>query len=108
MIRRPPRSTLFPYTTLFRSVPAETMAGETRVAATPETVKKLRAQGHVLRVQAGAGGAGRGARALLQAAGAGSGGVGGGPGRRPGAQGPFPSGGGVARRPQGRKPGGPV
>src|SRR5256886_15395150 len=24
MIRRPPRSTLFPYTTLFRSVPAET------------------------------------------------------------------------------------
>src|SRR2546422_1669342 len=25
MIRRPPRSTLFPYTTLFRSVPAETL-----------------------------------------------------------------------------------
>src|SRR5690348_17702746 len=25
MIRRPPRSTLFPYTTLFRSVPAGTM-----------------------------------------------------------------------------------
>src|SRR3712207_8287915 len=24
MIRRPPRSTLFPYTTLFRSIPAET------------------------------------------------------------------------------------
>src|SRR2546421_3789040 len=31
MIRRPPRSTLFPYTTLFRSVPAEHGA-ETRVA----------------------------------------------------------------------------
>src|SRR3712207_2066142 len=26
MIRRPPRSTLFPYTTLFRSVPAERLA----------------------------------------------------------------------------------
>lgn len=36
-------------------VPLETAAGETRVAATPETVKKLKAQGHVLRVQAGAG-----------------------------------------------------
>src|SRR2546427_3550963 len=31
MIRRPPRSTLFPYTTLFRSVP------EGREAVTPET-----------------------------------------------------------------------
>lgn len=36
-------------------VPAETTAGETRVAATPETVKKLKAQGHTLRVQSGAG-----------------------------------------------------
>jgi NAD(P) transhydrogenase subunit alpha len=36
-------------------VPAETAAGETRVAATPETVKKLKAQGHSLRIQAGAG-----------------------------------------------------
>src|SRR5690349_23783913 len=26
MIRRPPRSTLFPYTTLFRSIPAEVLA----------------------------------------------------------------------------------
>ena len=31
-------------------VPAETTAGETRVAATPETVKKLKALGHTLRV----------------------------------------------------------
>lgn len=31
------------------------MAGETRVAVTPETAKKLVAQGHVLRVQSGAG-----------------------------------------------------
>jgi NAD(P) transhydrogenase subunit alpha len=36
-------------------VPAETTAGETRVAVTPETAKKLKAQGHVLRVQSGAG-----------------------------------------------------
>jgi H+-translocating NAD(P) transhydrogenase subunit alpha len=37
-------------------VPAEVRAGETRVAATPETVKKLAAK-HELRVQAGAGAA---------------------------------------------------
>jgi NAD(P) transhydrogenase subunit alpha len=36
-------------------VPLETEAGETRVAVTPETAKKLKAQGHVVRVQAGAG-----------------------------------------------------
>src|SRR2546427_6490492 len=33
MIRRPPRSTLFPYTTLFRS------SGSTRVATTPASCK---------------------------------------------------------------------
>jgi NAD(P) transhydrogenase subunit alpha len=36
-------------------VPLETVAGETRVAVTPETAKKLKAQGHTLHVQAGAG-----------------------------------------------------
>jgi H+-translocating NAD(P) transhydrogenase subunit alpha len=36
-------------------VPAETMAGESRVAVTPETVKKLKAQGHTVMVQSGAG-----------------------------------------------------
>jgi H+-translocating NAD(P) transhydrogenase subunit alpha len=36
-------------------VPAESMGGETRVAVTPETVKKLTAQGHKLRIQSGAG-----------------------------------------------------
>ena len=36
-------------------VPHETVAGETRVAVTPETAKKLKAQGHTLRVQSGAG-----------------------------------------------------
>ena len=36
-------------------VPAETLAGETRVAVTPETVKKIMAQGHTVAVQSGAG-----------------------------------------------------
>ena len=36
-------------------VPLETVAGEARVAVTPETAKKLKAQGHTVRVQAGAG-----------------------------------------------------
>ncbi len=36
-------------------IPLETTVGESRVAVTPETVKKLTAQGHTLRVQSGAG-----------------------------------------------------
>lgn len=36
-------------------VPRESAAGETRVAITPETAKKLKAQGHSLRVESGAG-----------------------------------------------------
>jgi NAD(P) transhydrogenase subunit alpha len=36
-------------------VPAEILAGETRVAVTPETAKKFMAQGHTVRVQSGAG-----------------------------------------------------
>ena len=36
-------------------VPLETVAGETRVAVTPETAKKLKAQGHTVHVQSGAG-----------------------------------------------------
>jgi NAD(P) transhydrogenase subunit alpha len=36
-------------------VPLEVAAGEARVAVTPETAKKLIAQGHVVRLQAGAG-----------------------------------------------------
>ena len=51
-------------------VPSETMPGETRVAATPETVKKLKAQGHTLRVQAGAGVAASVTDAAYEAAGA--------------------------------------
>jgi len=51
-------------------IPAETVAGETRVAVTPETVKKLKAQGHVLRVQSGAGVAASVTDAAYEAAGA--------------------------------------
>jgi len=51
-------------------VPLETAAGETRVAATPETVKKLVAQGHTVRVQAGAGLAASATDAAYAAAGA--------------------------------------
>ena len=36
-------------------IPAEITAGETRVAITPETAKKLKALGHTLRVESGAG-----------------------------------------------------
>ena len=51
-------------------VPAETAPGETRVAVTPETAKKLIAQGHVIRVQAGAGVAASVTDAAYQASGA--------------------------------------
>ncbi|CAN7603917.1 Re/Si-specific NAD(P)(+) transhydrogenase subunit alpha [Rhizobacter sp. LjRoot28] len=51
-------------------VPLETVAGETRVAVTPETVKKLKAQGHVVRVQSGAGVAASVTDAAYEAAGA--------------------------------------
>jgi NAD(P) transhydrogenase subunit alpha len=51
-------------------VPAETAAGETRVAVTPETAKKLSAQGHTVRVQSGAGVAASVTDAAYAAAGA--------------------------------------
>ena len=50
--------------------PLETAAGETRVALTPETAKKLKAQGHTLRVQSGAGVAASATDAAYEAAGA--------------------------------------
>ena len=52
-------------------VPLETVAGETRVAVTPETTKKLVAQGHTLAVQSGAGLAASATDAAYVAAGAG-------------------------------------
>jgi H+-translocating NAD(P) transhydrogenase subunit alpha len=51
-------------------VPLETVAGETRVAVTPETAKKLKAQGHALRVQSGAGVPASATDAAYEAAGA--------------------------------------
>ncbi len=51
-------------------VPLETAAGETRVAVTPETAKKLKAQGHTIRVQSGAGAAASITDAAFEAAGA--------------------------------------
>jgi H+-translocating NAD(P) transhydrogenase subunit alpha len=51
-------------------VPAETMAGETRVAVTPETAKKLIAQGHSVHIQSGAGVAASAVDAAYEAAGA--------------------------------------
>lgn len=55
---------------MYIGVPAESAAGETRVAATPETVKKLVAQGHGVRVQSGAGLAASATDAAYQAVGA--------------------------------------
>jgi len=51
-------------------VPVETTAGETRVAITPETAKKLMAQGHTVRIQSGAGVAASVTDAAYAAAGA--------------------------------------
>ena len=51
-------------------IPAETRAGETRVAATPETVKKMLATGHAVMVQQGAGAGASIPDAEFQAAGA--------------------------------------
>ena len=51
-------------------VPLETAPGETRVAVTPETTKKLCAQGHQVRVQTGAGVAASATDAAYQTAGA--------------------------------------
>ncbi len=51
-------------------VPLETTAGETRVSVTPETAKKLKAQGHTIRVQSGAGTAASVTDAAYEAAGA--------------------------------------
>src|SRR3712207_8393764 len=42
MIRRPPRSTLFPYTTLFRSVDRTGQEGEDQAGRIIETLRKLK------------------------------------------------------------------
>src|SRR5260221_3435321 len=45
MIRRPPRSTLFPYTTLFRSLPAQFMRANSDPLVTFAEAKGLAARG---------------------------------------------------------------
>lgn len=51
-------------------VPLETAAGEARVSVTPETTKKLKAQGHTVKVQSGAGMAASVTDSAFEAAGA--------------------------------------
>src|SRR3712207_8578151 len=41
MIRRPPRSTLFPYTTLFRSIPTLIITGDRDILVPPENSRIL-------------------------------------------------------------------
>src|SRR5256885_13090984 len=64
MIRRPPRSTLFPYTTLFRSLSnvhlvatlenGRTVHGETRITASRTPIKKLKLSSRRVRPLSGA------------------------------------------------------
>jgi H+-translocating NAD(P) transhydrogenase subunit alpha len=51
----PPPGCGFPRQKMKIGIPLETHSGESRVAATPETVKKLKTQGHSIHVQSGAG-----------------------------------------------------
>src|SRR3712207_7186351 len=46
MIRRPPRSTLFPYTTLFRSRDRSALLGVLAASAAPTVVAATRRDGH--------------------------------------------------------------
>src|SRR5256886_14467113 len=62
MIRRPPRSTLFPYTTLFRSHPGRTARGEMGTAPLGDQARQPGEQAEAShhRGRLGAGGGGRG------------------------------------------------
>src|SRR2546422_3960628 len=54
MIRRPPRSTLFPYTTLFRSIPDDALAVDNRrffTLTVGERVQVLRSEEHTSELQ---------------------------------------------------------
>src|SRR2546422_7754927 len=52
MIRRPPRSTLFPYTTLFRSVPMAVVAGDQRPVVGHQLGNQAHAEKHAEHEQA--------------------------------------------------------
>src|SRR2546427_9060200 len=47
MIRRPPRSTLFPYTTLFRSQVTSDVHGNSVAALSPKGTPRLMLAGHI-------------------------------------------------------------
>src|SRR3989475_6321476 len=49
MIRRPPRSTLFPYTTLFRSRPQVRLAERAEVLGRPQSETRVRPHPRVIR-----------------------------------------------------------
>src|SRR5260370_7827862 len=51
MIRRPPRSTLFPYTTLFRSLAAPVAAAALSCRAQPSTCLPCRSEEHTSELQ---------------------------------------------------------
>src|ERR1051325_11927620 len=51
MIRRPPRSTLFPYTTLFRSQVVGSQRGAEHVRGHPQRVVDLRSEEHTSELQ---------------------------------------------------------
>src|SRR5258708_29562543 len=51
MIRRPPRSTLFPYTTLFRSRPARRYRGGRRSGRTAPARRRERSEEHTSELQ---------------------------------------------------------
>src|SRR5947208_12986435 len=51
MIRRPPRSTLFPYTTLFRSGRDPDPAGQNRVSGFCAPKRRLRSEEHTSELQ---------------------------------------------------------
>jgi H+-translocating NAD(P) transhydrogenase subunit alpha len=66
----PKRKRFKDWTDMHIGIPAETRAGEARVAATPETVKKYVALGHRVRVEHNAGAAASQTNAAYEAAGA--------------------------------------
>src|SRR2546430_11363299 len=51
MIRRPPRSTLFPYTTLFRSRPASARAAPAPIPLSPPPPGRCRSEEHTSELQ---------------------------------------------------------
>src|SRR5256885_14617223 len=70
MIRRPPRSTLFPYTTLFRSAFIDLLMTQQRLKVWEEAQEALNGAGNIVRGQIEAGARSRydGARLSLQQA----------------------------------------